>query len=498
MRIQELEQIVGTDRATIRFYEKEGLIAPRRLENGYRDYTEENAEELRKIRLLRQLGVSIIRIRSLQQGSEDFQQVLSDQIRTLTTQISEQKRARALCLRLQEDGARYENLNAGHYLTLLETIQADEKPAIKTDFKETIPEEIHPWKRYFARMLDYFMLDTVITFFIVVVLRIRPVPGEFLNTLIVIASGALFIPIEALMLSQWGTTPGKYIFGICVESIQGGNLSYSQALDRAKAVYVEGVFLRIPYLSLYALVRRYCLLTGRSYRRFTRYDEMGGPQEMYWDQENECELSYSGWYRKRGVVLGVLVALAATLTLTTASDSIRPTHRGSQLTIEQFAENYNDCLVMLQDEIQIYDKLQPDGTKYPVPPNQAVIDVSYGGEFKPLEYEYVTENGFLKAVVIDARWVDVFYLTPLNRVMDPVMPILLAQDGIGLKEISEFSKLFESCLGQTEGSFTFRDLVKVQWTIEAENCEIRNGSYFTIEGAESSSVEFLCTITILK
>ena len=50
MRIQELEGIVGSDRATIRFYEKEGLITPNRSENGYRDYTPENAEELKKIR----------------------------------------------------------------------------------------------------------------------------------------------------------------------------------------------------------------------------------------------------------------------------------------------------------------------------------------------------------------------------------------------------------------------------------------------------------------
>lgn len=59
MRIQDLERLVNTDRATIRFYEKEGLIAPNRSENGYRDYTQENALELKRILLLRRLGVSI-------------------------------------------------------------------------------------------------------------------------------------------------------------------------------------------------------------------------------------------------------------------------------------------------------------------------------------------------------------------------------------------------------------------------------------------------------
>ena len=39
MTIKEIEERTGMDRANIRFYEKEGLLAPERLANGYRDYT---------------------------------------------------------------------------------------------------------------------------------------------------------------------------------------------------------------------------------------------------------------------------------------------------------------------------------------------------------------------------------------------------------------------------------------------------------------------------
>ena len=41
MTIHELETRIGLPRASIRFYEKEGLIAPKRLANGYRDYSED-------------------------------------------------------------------------------------------------------------------------------------------------------------------------------------------------------------------------------------------------------------------------------------------------------------------------------------------------------------------------------------------------------------------------------------------------------------------------
>ena len=36
MKIQELERRTGLERASFRFYEKEGLLTPQRLENGYR------------------------------------------------------------------------------------------------------------------------------------------------------------------------------------------------------------------------------------------------------------------------------------------------------------------------------------------------------------------------------------------------------------------------------------------------------------------------------
>ena len=49
MRIQELEVMTGLDRATIRYYEKENMITPQRRENGYRDYSDQDAQHLLKI-----------------------------------------------------------------------------------------------------------------------------------------------------------------------------------------------------------------------------------------------------------------------------------------------------------------------------------------------------------------------------------------------------------------------------------------------------------------
>ena len=65
MKIKELEQASGIPRASIRFYEKEGLLEPERMENGYREYSDADLEALRKIVLLRTLQVPLKDIRAL-------------------------------------------------------------------------------------------------------------------------------------------------------------------------------------------------------------------------------------------------------------------------------------------------------------------------------------------------------------------------------------------------------------------------------------------------
>ena len=59
MTIKEMEQRSGLQRANIRFYEEEGLLCPQRLENGYRNYSDSDLQQLRRIRLLRTLGLGL-------------------------------------------------------------------------------------------------------------------------------------------------------------------------------------------------------------------------------------------------------------------------------------------------------------------------------------------------------------------------------------------------------------------------------------------------------
>lgn len=58
----EIQEKTNLSRKAIEYYEEKGLVHPKKLENGYRDYSNGDVEVLKKISLLRNLGLSISEI----------------------------------------------------------------------------------------------------------------------------------------------------------------------------------------------------------------------------------------------------------------------------------------------------------------------------------------------------------------------------------------------------------------------------------------------------
>lgn len=66
MNIRELEQLTGITKQNIRFYEKKGLLQPRRNRvNNYREYTKEDIQTLKTIKLFRKLDLSLEEIHAI-------------------------------------------------------------------------------------------------------------------------------------------------------------------------------------------------------------------------------------------------------------------------------------------------------------------------------------------------------------------------------------------------------------------------------------------------
>ena len=98
MKINQVAELAGITSKNIRFYEDQGLISPDRdPQNGYREYTLEDAEQLGRIRLLRQLGIPCDTIRRLQSGELDFDACMSEHMEKLDRKGRDLEHMKAIC-----------------------------------------------------------------------------------------------------------------------------------------------------------------------------------------------------------------------------------------------------------------------------------------------------------------------------------------------------------------------------------------------------------------
>lgn len=124
MKINEVEALVGITKKNIRFYEAEGLLAPRRnSENGYRDYGEAEVETLRQIKLLRKLGVPLEEIRNMQRGTHTVGDGMRRHLVTLERERENLDQSIRLCGELTGCQERLSDLDAGEVLARMETLE---------------------------------------------------------------------------------------------------------------------------------------------------------------------------------------------------------------------------------------------------------------------------------------------------------------------------------------------------------------------------------------
>ena len=117
MKINEVEARVGITKKNIRFYEAQGLLSPRRnSENGYRDYGPDEVETLRRIKLLRKLGLSLEEIRQMQSGAHTVGDGMRRHLVTLERERRNLDRAMELCAALTTREERLDDLDAGALL----------------------------------------------------------------------------------------------------------------------------------------------------------------------------------------------------------------------------------------------------------------------------------------------------------------------------------------------------------------------------------------------
>ncbi|MGL4374628.1 MAG: MerR family transcriptional regulator, partial [Turicibacter sp.] len=121
MKISEVESCLGLSAKSIRFYEEEGLITPKRLKNGYRDYSQDDVNQLMQIKLCRQLGISIQDLKKILNTQTSIKTVLNERSEQLSDEIMHLKEMKKICDRLR---AEEEPLaQSGSYLHKIENLK---------------------------------------------------------------------------------------------------------------------------------------------------------------------------------------------------------------------------------------------------------------------------------------------------------------------------------------------------------------------------------------
>ena len=329
MNIAEAERRTGLTRANIRFDEQEGLLTPTRGENGYRDYTEDNVQTLRKIMLLRRLRLSVPDIRAIESGEKALPEAAAGQLDVLQGDIRESEQAYAMCRAICEDRAEWNGLDVDRYQSIV-------LPADDPREKDRIPPAGCPWRRFFARNVDAGLYGLLWSMLSQWVFRINP--DNFIqfmavlawSTACVYAGWLLTFVFEPVLLHYWGTTPGKWIFGLSVRDEDGEKLSIRTAYARLWGVFVYGSCYALPFFDWYY-----------NYKCYRACKE----EELPWDVENGCSIVVRErevrWYRVALYLLVLVVRAAAGYGIDIHAK--QPPNRG-ELTLEQFVENCNDYL----------------------------------------------------------------------------------------------------------------------------------------------------------
>lgn len=161
MKINEVEAQVGITKKNIRFYEEQGLLSPRRnSENGYRDYGEGEVAVLRRIKLMRKLGVPLEEIRKMQAGG-----TVADGMRrhlvTLERERCSLEQSIQLCQSLKD---REERLDALDAAALLEEMGRLEQTG--TTFQDKQKQDAKP-VRYAGAVVMAFLTTALMAAIIV-------------------------------------------------------------------------------------------------------------------------------------------------------------------------------------------------------------------------------------------------------------------------------------------------------------------------------------------
>ncbi|MFD2262238.1 RDD family protein [Lacibacterium aquatile] len=138
---------------------------------------------------------------------------------------------------------------------------------------------IAPWSRYWARSVDLAVFSLPLIVLMPFLMTLIRTPGfAWVLPVTVISAWLLTLVLDAMVYGRFGVTPGKWIFGLTIRTLDGGRPSFLVLLKRNLLIFVFGFGCFLPPVAL--------LTMGLSYGAASR----GAP--CRWDRATGCNVQW--------------------------------------------------------------------------------------------------------------------------------------------------------------------------------------------------------------
>ena len=142
MNIKQVEKLTGISSQNIRFYEKSGLIYPKRNEeNGYREYNEEDVRLLKLVKMFRMLDMPIEQIKLMLCETDELDNLLVKQEKALEKKLANTKCAIELCENLRKTYKTIADIDVDSYLNQMEKAPGKYFDKWISDYKDVVRYE---------------------------------------------------------------------------------------------------------------------------------------------------------------------------------------------------------------------------------------------------------------------------------------------------------------------------------------------------------------------
>jgi len=340
------------------------------------------------------------------------------------------------------------------------------------DVTEEPPQVFHPWRRYFARMLDMSIYSILWAVFLAFVLNINVIARTgWANVLDTFVALLIMLFIEPLLLSIFATTPGKAIFGLKVtERVR--KLSYSEGLERTWMILGKGYGYNIPIYNIVRLWKSYKLCKEN--------------EVQPWDDYTRYTIKDTKWFRPLAYIAAFAVSVAILISIAFAQ--LLPPNRGN-ITIEQFVENHNYYARHFGIEFG-GRQLDRNGRWIRVEDNIFWVNIFESNS--PPEFRFVLDaNGYVREIFFEIEYHDrtqIWLGSYEQHIFIATLAFVGAQNEVGLFS-GTYSRLSNQIAGNLAWGREFTEAgVTIAWEVERSGFQAASGASFlwTNENAEGT------------